>query len=203
MRRMNMGACGAELSMDLSRRACPSRHSRRNRWARAAWMLVWLCLFRPSPVFCRAWRRMLLRCFGAGIGPGVKVLPSVRIWAPWNLDMAAESCLGAQVDCYNVAPVTLGAHATVSQYSFLCSASHDPSDPNMALVSAPINILQEAWVCADVFVGPGVTVGEGAVVGARSSVFRDLPPWQICHGTPARAVRARVLRSSPGGVNHA
>jgi putative colanic acid biosynthesis acetyltransferase WcaF len=110
--------------------------------------------------------------------------------------METGSCLANDVDCYCVAPIRVGAHATVSQYSYLCSASHDPRDPAMPLIIAPIVIESYAWVAADVFVGPGVTVGEGAVVGARSTVIQDVAPWTVVAGAPAilRGVRPRFSR---------
>ncbi len=106
--------------------------------------------------------------------------------------MGAHSCLANDVDCYCVAPIVLGVHATVSQYSYLCSASHDWRDPAMPLVVAPITIADEAWVAADVFVGPGVTIGAGAVVGARSTVIGDIPPWTFAAGSPAQPRGART-----------
>jgi putative colanic acid biosynthesis acetyltransferase WcaF len=175
---------------------CPSEHSFANKLARALWGIVWMTLFRASPKICHSWRRFLLRLFGAQIARTAYVYPSCRIWAPWNLKMGDYSCLSHHVDCYCVNEVRIGAHATVSQYSYLCTASHDESDPGMKLITAPITIADQAWISADVFVGPGVTVGEGTVVGARSSVFKSLPPWQICYGSPARAVRQRILRNS-------
>ncbi len=99
--------------------------------------------------------------------------------------MHEHSCLADHVDCYSVAQISLGAHATVSQYSYLCSASHDYRDPAMPLVAARIVVEPEAWVAADVFVGPGVRIGEGAVVGARSTVTRDVAPWTVVAGSPA------------------
>lgn len=166
----------------------------RNRLGRVVWGAVWLLLYRLSPRPLHAWRRLLLRLFGARVGRGAHPYPSAKIWAPWNLDMGSGSCLADDVDCYCVDRVTLGAHATVSQYSYLCTASHDFEDPAMPLVTAPIVIGAKAWVAADVFVGPGVTVGEGAVVGARASVFRDVPPWTVVAGNPAAAMRQRVPR---------
>ena len=141
------------------------------------------------------WRRMLLRFFGARIGEGAKIMPSTKIWAPWNLTMGEEACLSHDVDCYCVAPVSIGAHATVSQYSFLCTATHDVQDPHMRLVTAPIVIGDGAWVAADVFVSPGIIIGEGAVVGVRSNVFMNLEPWKIYAGTPARFIRDREIKS--------
>lgn len=175
---------------------CPSPHPWRNQLARALWNLVWLALFRPSPGIFHGWRCFLLRLFGAQLGRGVHVHPSVRIWAPWNLQMGDHSCLAPDVDCYCVAPVTLGPHATVSQYSYLCTASHDIEHPQMPLVAAPITISEGAWITADVFIGPGVTVGEGAVVGARSSVFSDVAPWTVVAGNPARFLKQRVLKEA-------
>jgi putative colanic acid biosynthesis acetyltransferase WcaF len=88
----------------------------------------------------------------------------------------------------------LGAYATISQYAYLCGATHDYSDPALPLLSAPIVIEDYAWVCADVFIGPGVTVGQGAVVGARSSVYKDVPAWKVVAGNPARVIKERTLR---------
>jgi putative colanic acid biosynthesis acetyltransferase WcaF len=108
--------------------------------------------------------------------------------------MGDNSCLGDWVDCYSVDKVKIGAKATVSQYSYLCTASRDFTDPDSPLITAPITLGDRAWVTADVFVGPGVTVGEGSVVTARSSVFRDIPPWSIASGNPAIVVKQRVMK---------
>ncbi len=108
--------------------------------------------------------------------------------------MDAYSCLASEVDCYNVAPIHIGANATVSQGAYLCTASHDISDPAHSLISAPITVEDQAWVAAQAFVGMGVTVGRGAVVGARSAVFRDVAPWTVVGGNPARFIKQRTLR---------
>ena len=112
--------------------------------------------------------------------------------------MADHRCLSEQVDCYCVDKIRIGAHATVSQYSFLCTASHDYRDAAMPLVTAPITIGDRAWVTADVFVAPGVTIGEGAVITARSSVFSDIEPWVVASGNPAKAVKPRVMINEGG-----
>jgi putative colanic acid biosynthesis acetyltransferase WcaF len=142
------------------------------------------------------WRRFLLRSFGARVASTAIPYAGARIWAPWNLTMEPGSCVSDHVDCYCVAPIKIGAHATVSQYSYLCSASHDYRDPTMPLVIAPIVIEPEAWVAAAVFVGPGVVVGEGAVVGARSTVLHDVAPWTVVAGSPpiVRSRRERFTR---------
>lgn len=160
---------------------------------RAVWGIVWAVFFRLSPGPLHCWRRVLLRAFGARVGRGAVIHPSVRVWAPWNLIMRERSCLAPHVDCYNAARVELGEYSVVSQYSFLCAATHDIRSLGLPLLTAPITVGKQAWVCADAFVGPGVTVGEGAVVGARSSVYRDVAPWTVVAGNPARFLKMRVL----------
>lgn len=182
------------MKIDVSN--CPSAHSLRNKIGRGLWGLVWAVAFRPSPKIFHRWRCTWLRLFGAKIGQGVHVYPSAKIWAPWNLEMGDYSCLSHDVDCYCVASVKIGAHATISQYSYLCTASHDIEAPDMPLITAPITIGSGAWITADVFVAPGVTVGEGAVVGARASVFSAVEPWTVVAGNPARFIKDRILKAA-------
>lgn len=164
-----------------------------HRLARAVWGVAWVCLFRPSPRPLHGWRRMLLALFGASLHRTARIYPRARIWAPWNLTMHEHACLADNVDCYCVDEIEIGAHATVSQYSYLCGATHDFDDVAHPLVPKPIRIGRRAWVAADVFIGPGVTIGEGTVVGARSAVFGDLPPWMVATGSPARPTRPRGI----------
>lgn len=172
----------------------PAEISVGNKMARALWSVVHLLLFRPSLRVLHPWRVFLLRCFGAKIGSSVRVYSSARIWAPWNLRMEDNSCLGEHVDCYSVAMITLKKNAVVSQYGFLCSASRDISSLDKPLVVGEIEIGANAWVAADVFVGPGVTIGEGAVVAARASVFKDVEAWTVVAGNPATFVKQRILK---------
>jgi putative colanic acid biosynthesis acetyltransferase WcaF len=171
----------------------PHQLSLGNKLARGIWAIVWLLLYRPTPRILHPWRCLLLRLFGAKLGRAVHPYPSARIWAPWNLEMGDHACLSEGVDCYSVARIRIGAHSTVSQYSFLCAASHDYSKANMPLMIAPIVIGERVWITADVFVGPGVSIGDGAVVLARSSVFTDLPPWTVARGNPAMPFKERAL----------
>jgi putative colanic acid biosynthesis acetyltransferase WcaF len=168
-------------------------NSNRNRAGRIAWGVVQTLLYRPSPVILHGWRRFLLRCFGASIGPGAHPYPTARVWAPWNLTMERDSCLGHYVICYSVARIVIGEGAVVSQYAYLCSASHDYEDPSFPLTSAPIEIGPMAWIAAGAFIGPGVSVGEGAVAGAKSVVFRDVPSWTVVAGNPARSIKRRRM----------
>jgi putative colanic acid biosynthesis acetyltransferase WcaF len=166
----------------------------RNKLARAAWGMVWALLFRTSPGigFGPAWRRFLLRLFGARIGRGATILPSCRVWTPWNLEMG-DSCLSHHVDCCSVHKIKIGSRLTISQYSSLCTASHDLADPYMRLITAPITIGEGAWICAGVLVGPGVNLGEDAVAAARAVVVRDVEPWVVVEGNPAVFIKRREL----------
>jgi putative colanic acid biosynthesis acetyltransferase WcaF len=180
-----------------------NRLSWKNRIARALWGIVRSILYRPSPTLAFAWRRMLLRLFGAQIGERAHPYPSCKIWAPWNLSMGEHSCLAQDVDCYCVAPVRIGAFAVVSQYAFLCTATHDFRDAAFPLQTKPITLESGSWVAAGAFIGPGVTVGEGAVVGARSVVVRNVPPYTVVAGNPARAIGVRTVRPTGSTVQEA
>jgi putative colanic acid biosynthesis acetyltransferase WcaF len=169
----------------------------RSKAVRLVWSIVYLILFRPSPVLLHGYRVLLLRCFGAQIRSPFYVYPSVRIWAPWNLYADEGSCLGPSVDCYNVVPIRLGRNALVSQYSYLCTASHDHRVVGFPLIAGEICLESDCWIAAKSFVGPGVTVGAGSVVGAQSVVVKCVTPNTVVAGSPARVISevGRVISS--------
>jgi putative colanic acid biosynthesis acetyltransferase WcaF len=173
-----------------------SELSRRNRLARACWTVAWCLFCRASPRSLHGWRRAWLRLFGARIDASAAVYPSARVWAPWNLEMGPRSGLGDWVDCYNVDRIVLEEGAIASQYAFLCAASHDIADPGRRLLRAPIRLARDSWVCAGAYVQMGVTVGEGAVVAARAVVVKDVAPWTVVGGNPAKFLKARILRAT-------
>lgn len=162
-----------------------------NLFLRALWGAVYSLLFRLSPRPLFGFRRVLLRCFGAEIGEGVKIYPHVRIWAPWNLKADAFSGLGDYVIVYNLADVSLARGVVVSQYAHLCTGSRDISTPGFGLIAKPIRIGQRAWIATEAFVGPGVTIGEESVVAARAVVVKDVPPYTVVAGNPARRIKQR------------
>lgn len=167
-----------------------SRGSVLYRWL---WASVQATLFRWSPRPFHGFRAWLLRLFGADIPvpSQVVIFPTARITYPSRLSLAPRTMVGPHVILYNLGHITLRRGANLSQYVHLCAGTHDFLRWSMPLVTAPIVIGENAWLAAEVFVGPGVTVGELAVVGARSVVVRDLPPRQICVGSPCRPIRAR------------
>jgi putative colanic acid biosynthesis acetyltransferase WcaF len=138
---------------------------------------------------------MLLRLFRAKVGHGAQIMPSVKIWAPWNLVLGDCATLSHGVDLYSVDRIEIGAHATISQRAFICTASHNIDHPNMPLVTAPVRICEGAWICAEAYVHPGVTVGVDAVAGVRSVVLHDVPARQVVGGNPARILRERKIES--------
>lgn len=167
-----------------------------NRFRRMVWRTVFLLFYRPTPVFAHSWRSMILRLFGATIDRGVYPYPSARIWAPWNLTMRKGSCIAGEVDCYNVAPVVIGEGATVSQKTYLCTASHDYASPDFPLTGGAILIGRGVWIAADAFIGPGLSIGPRAVVLARSVIVRDVEAGAIVGGNPGRIVRQRAETQS-------
>lgn len=166
---------------------------------RAIWNVTCFLLFRPFPTkLFWWWRWLLLRAFGAKIHFGAHVYSSVKIWAPWNLKMEKGSCLGPHVICYNQALVTLNENAIVSQYAYLCSAGHSANrliSASFGLIVSTITIDKNAWVGTRAYINMGVEIGEGAVVGATASVFKDVEPWTVVGGNPARIIKNRVIKN--------
>lgn len=179
-------------SVDLSK--YQNALSRKNQIARLIWSFVWLVFARPLPRnIGSSWKRFLLRLFGAKIHKTAHVYSSVKIYMPWNLEMAEYSCLAPEVDCYNAALIKVGAHSTVSQKAYLCAASHDITKSHNPLITAPIIIEDQVWIGAAAFIGMGVTVGQGAVVGATASVYKNIDSWVVVGGNPAKFLKYRII----------
>lgn len=171
-----------------SNRAAP-KWTRREKFGRLLWSMA-KPLFRLSPRPMWGWRRVLLRTFGASVGEQVQVYPSTHITIPWNLTLENYSAVGDHAILYALGPIRIGARSTVSQGAHLCAGTHDISDSARPLLKLPISIGNDAWVCADAFIGPGVVVGDGAIVGARAVAMKDIPPNTIVAGNPARYLRS-------------
>jgi putative colanic acid biosynthesis acetyltransferase WcaF len=178
--------------LDVKRNRRARKYSSAEMTRRMLWTLA-RPFFRCSPRPCFAWRRFLLRCFGAKIGRSVHVYPSATIYFPWNLEAGEESAIGEQAFIYNLGRVTLGPRVTISHRAHLCAGTHDYGKPDFPLLRPPIVIGPQAWICTDAFVGPGVTIGEGAIVGARAVAMKDVTPWSIVVGNPARESKKREI----------
>lgn len=172
-----------------------SPYTTRDRIVRLLWTVVWNVLARPFPKSTMMpWKRFLLRMFGAKLSSTCVVYNNAKIFMPWNLIMKDHACIGCNVDCYNAAPVMIGINATVSQGAYLCTASHNISSLHHEQIQAPIIIGDRTWVAARAYIGPGVTVGEGAVVGATASVYKDVEPWTVVGGNPAKFLKKREIK---------
>jgi putative colanic acid biosynthesis acetyltransferase WcaF len=157
------------------------------------WWLVQALLFHTSPQFMYRWRVLLLRLFGAKIGVGVIIRPSVSVTYPWKLTIGDYAWVGDNVELYTLGEISIGNNAVVSQNCYLCTGSHDYQSLGFDIYARAIVVEDEVWLAADVYVAPGVTIKEGTVVGARSSVLNDLPEGMVCVGYPAKPVKKRVM----------
>jgi putative colanic acid biosynthesis acetyltransferase WcaF len=162
---------------------------------RVLWIPFKILFLRGTGRWLSPLRIYALILFGAKIERPGLVMDGVKVWHPWSLTLRRYCTLGRGVEVYNYAHITVGEQATVSQETYLCSASHDFEDPSMPLIFAPITIGAQSWVAAGCFIGPGITVGEGAVVGAHSVVTKDVPAWTVVAGNPARVIKPRLLKS--------
>ncbi|MBT8039550.1 MAG: putative colanic acid biosynthesis acetyltransferase [Gammaproteobacteria bacterium] len=181
-----------KVRADISANRTAAKYRRWELLLRVLWGLA-KPLFRFSPRTFFGWRRFLLRLFGARVGRAVNIYNSAIIYFPWNLEIGDWSSIGEWALIYNLGPVRIGERVTISQRAHLCAGTHDHRDPTLPLLKPPIEVEDQAWIAADAFVGPGVTVGEGAVVGARAVVVRDVEPWAVVVGNPAKIVSRRSL----------
>jgi putative colanic acid biosynthesis acetyltransferase WcaF len=170
--------------------------SLKNRLARVVWNITYYIFFRLSPVPFHAWRSFLLRCFGAKIGKGVHVYPAVKIWAPWNIEIGDQSGIASRVILYSQGKIKIGKQVVISQGSNICTGTHDYLLKGFPLITKPIIIDDEVWIAAETFVHPGIHIHEGAVIGARSVVTKDMPAWMICAGHPCQPLKKREQKEA-------
>jgi putative colanic acid biosynthesis acetyltransferase WcaF len=182
-------------ALDIRANRSARKYSKLELFRRVCWSMA-QPLFRFSPRLLFGWRRFLLRSFGAKVGRHVHVYSSATIYMPWNLEIGDWSAVGENAFVYNLGVVTIGRQVTISHRAHLCAGTHDYTRADMPLLKPPIRINDSAWVCADAFVGPGVEVGEGAIVGARAVAVNRVAPWTIVAGNPARFVKAREMTES-------
>lgn len=172
-----------------------------DRLRRAFWNLCYGIFFRLSPRPLHSWRALVLRVFGAKLGEGCRFYPKVRIWAPWNLVCEDNVAVANDAELYNPSPLWMGSHAVVSQGAYVCGATHLYNEPSFRLVSFPMRLGAYSWVCARAAVNPGVNVGDGAILALGSVATKDLEPFGIYAGIPARKVKERLRTAVPEGFN--
>lgn len=180
------------IRTDINRAS--KNYTRYENFLRVLWGGIRL-FFRYSPRIFFAWRVFLLRIFGAKIGRNVHIYNTAVIYMPWNLEIGDWSAIGENALIYNLGWIQIGKNTTISQRVHLCGGTHDYTQSSLPLIKKPIHICDNAWVCADAFIGPDVTVGEGAIVGARAVVTKEVRPWTIVAGNPAKFIKERVLRA--------
>ena len=168
---------------------------RKVKLARLAWMVVWGAFARWMPYYVgKRWRVILLSLFGLKHRGHIAVYPSVKVWCPWNVEFGSYVAIDDEVNLYSAAKITIGTKVAISREAFICTASHDISYPNRPLITAPITICDGVWIGARATILPGVTIGEGAVVAAGAVVTRDVEPWTVVGGNPARVIKKRFLK---------
>ena len=171
-------------------------YPRRSYLGRIAWGIVRNTVFRWSLPRAFAWRRFLLRLFGAQIGPNNYIRPNVRIFHPWKLRTGEWCSMADGVVIYNLGPVTVGSHTVISQDAYLCAGTHDYTRADLPLLLSPIMVGSGVWICAGAFIGPSVTIGDNVVVAARAVVVKDVPPGMVVGGNPARVIKPRPMNAT-------
>jgi len=156
-----------------------------------AWYLVKIAFISNALPWSNRFKASILKLFGASVGNGLLLKPKVNVHLPWKLAIGDYTWIGEDVMIINFAEVQIGSHCCISQRAFLCTGNHDFRDPSMPFRNAPITIKDGAWVGAQSFVAPGVTIGTDCVITAGSVVLEDMPDNMICSGNPCRPIKPR------------
>lgn len=165
-----------------------------NKFKVQLWGIVQTFVFSFTPQFMYGFRNFLLRLFGAKIGKNVLIRPSVIITYPWKLSIGDNTWIGENCYIYNLAQITIGSNVSISHRSFFNTGGHDYTKTSFDIFAKPITIEDQCWITSEVYISPGVTIGKGAIVGVRSSVFHDLPSGMVCYGNPAKANKKREIQ---------
>jgi putative colanic acid biosynthesis acetyltransferase WcaF len=173
-----------------------SYYSRKEIFLRVLWTIVEPVFFTFSPRIFYGWRNFILKVMGAKIGSQVKIFPSSRIMFPWLLEVGDHSVISWNVKIYNLGKITIGHDTVISQYAHLCGGTHDYQGLRFTLLRTGLTIGNHVWIAADAFIGPGVKINDGVVVGARAVVVKDVPGLTVVAGNPAKAIRK--LEKAPG-----
>jgi putative colanic acid biosynthesis acetyltransferase WcaF len=176
---------------DLKKFKLPNNFRGKNALVVQLWWFVQAIFINTSPQFMYGWRRFILRLFGAEIGKGVIIRPSVKITYPWKVKIGNYSWIGDDVVLYSLGEIEIGKNTVISQKSYICTGSHNMYSVSFDIFAKKITIKDGCWIATDVFVAPGVTIENDVVVGARSSVFNSLAENKVCIGNPAKPIKDR------------
>lgn len=183
------------LKSDSQKSRVSSPWSRKEAALIRIWELIWTFIIRWLPKFTYPWYVFWLRIFGCKVNGHVFVAPSCRIYAPWLLELNENSCLAPRSEVYNLGPVTIGRASTVAQYTYICNGSHDLLLPYSPLLVGDISIGDNVFIGAKALILPGVRIADGAVVGAGAVISKDVPPWTVVGGNPAKFIKKREIKS--------
>lgn len=167
---------------------------------RAIWNITWRIFGYYGPRLLSPWRKYLLKLFGAKIGKAPLICGQVKLLMPWNLEIEDYVSIAEGTDIYNFAKVTIGSNTVISQGVWLCTGTHDYTKTNFPLIWAPISVGCNAWIASEAFISPGIKIGDGAVIAARSVVTKDVPEWMVCAGMPAKPIKQRVIKGQSNGI---
>jgi len=186
------------IDLHLAASSQPIETDQPSSFKKRLWCFVQDWLFRPSPqARFMWWRRFLLRLFGAEVGQKVQIMPTVRVVCPWNVSIGDRVWIGNFAELYSLEKIIIEEDAVISQHVYLCTGTHDYNRLDFPLVAKPIKVEKQAWLATRSFIAPGVTIGQGAIVGAQSVVLRDIPPATIYAGNPAIFLKPRPLPAAP------
>ena len=180
------------MHQNLKAYKTPKNFRGRSAFTVQLWWIVQAIFFSTSPQIMFGWRRFLLRCFGAKIGKKVLIRPSVKTTYPWNLSIGDYSWIGDEVVLYSLGEIEIGEHTVISQRSYICTASHKYNVPEFSIYSEKVSVGAQCWLAADVYVAPGLTIEDGVVVGARSTVLSDLKGYKVYVGSPVKCIKDRA-----------
>jgi putative colanic acid biosynthesis acetyltransferase WcaF len=183
------------IYQDLQQHKVPKDFRGRNKFIVQLWWITQSTIFACSPQICYGWRRFLLRLFGAKIGKGVLIRPSAKFTYPWKVTIGDHSWIGDDCVFYSLGEIHIGKNVSIAHRDYFCTGLHDITKITFDIQQKPIFIEDECWIPNDVFVGPGVTIEKGCVVGARSTVLKNLPAGMICYGNPAKPIKQRIIKS--------
>ncbi|NVJ85988.1 MAG: putative colanic acid biosynthesis acetyltransferase [Algoriphagus sp.] len=181
------------MTLEIQKNRTATKYSKKEQLLRVLWMLGgFFFRFSPRPFF--GLRRSLLRLFGSQVGEKVNIYPSATIYFPWNLIIGDYSAIGEHALIYNLGPVEIGKNVTISHMAQVCAGTHDYTDPAMPLLKPMIVIEDNVWICTQAFVGPGISVKEGAVIGAGAVLTKSTEKWMVYAGNPAKPIKSRKLK---------